>query len=521
MSLSGAGNQLSNTIKGLDLAGQSHIDKGQPKPTGSAFGRTVSIPTAKPRRQAPPPPAPSSQTSTANHSKPLSEFKVSTHPVTTPKVKPRSGSVGSALTIPPVPGKNQPPKPLNSFSSVSSQGIQSMEKAQAKESEGSLASKTESVKGGHRQLEPVATSKGSAYGRLKRFIKKQAWKTIPREVLQTVDKPLRTKLQARNEKITRLNELKRQTQEWKKFEHDFSKELKLLNADKPPEKGTFKIPGSEEEIIFTKDQSMLVKQKKLKEFQETFEASRGFGHYQEASFASANATEERAALKESLAQDVKQLEFEIEKQFRRKEDQYHAQINDKTNARHQQVDIRKGELSNHYQELIKTYQEQVTNLVEDLSNLGKRRNYLQELGIPQQEGRVKSLEQKLRQQESSLKSRYKKLPRKQRQAQSFAAFAAPELKEVAQQLQAEKRQLTRLHQEFNSYKDNKSALQTELKTARKTLARIQKSSALKETYKDINRETRIKDRQDMEAHKAISDIVKDDKNAVHQSIKGR
>ena len=506
----GTGNRA---VSGSELAGQFQADRGNNRRPGKAFDRTV-VALASIQKNMPSPPS-SRQSSEPASFRHLSDFNISAQSGIFPRVGPHSKYAGAEspsttpFRLPPVPPpwKPLPPQPTDSFVPSSPSG--------------SGASSTDSVRSNPGQLEPALASKGSLYGRFKRFMKQQAWKPIPEHILKNVDQPLRGKLQARNGKIARLNQLKQKVQDWKKFEDSFRKELELLSAGEPPKKGKFTIPGTGEEFVFNKKQAVAVQQKQLEKFQRAFKSSQEYKDYQEAATASADAIEERARIKESLAQEEKRLDIDIEQHFQRRESQYHTHITDSTHVRHKQVGVRNGDVSNYYQNLLVTYQEQVSDLEDELSNLSQKLDSLKKQSIPGQENQVTTLEGKLKRKKSELKAEFKSMKRKYRKNRSFENYSLAELHPLTKQLQTEKQKLVHLHQEVNSYKDNKAALQAKLKTARKTLNRVQKSSALKDTLKDIIRETRARDKEDAEAHKVVPDIIKGEKDAVRKAIKGR
>ena len=531
MSLEGAGSQVSNTIRGLDLA----VDKGKPyklqQLTGSAFGRTVSLSPIPGKRRSPLPPTPSSQASTPNHSKSLSEF--STTPVAKPRKFIRSMSESQLARSSPVSPNSPHPGPQGSLSSVnssfsssqSSLGSQSMiyESLDSVNQEQSSQEDIRESIGEQLGLAPSRKRKlkSKTYGRLKRWLKKEAWKPVSEQTLRTVGQPLRGKLEARNDKIARLAELKQDSGHWQRFEKAFGEEMKLLKADKPPKKGAFRIPGTDREVVFDSKRCVALQEQDLKNFKEAFKASPGYDKYLNAAYASENASEERATLKKQLAREEKQLAVDIEEQFRDKETRYHQQISDQSANRHEQAGQRKEALSEHFQTQLLSYQAVVSGFEKDLSVLRERRNFLRDLAIPRQKGKLESLERKHKLLESSLKSQYTALSRSERKTLSFEEFAGPQLNASTAELQVEGEKLVRLKQELNSYKDDKAALQDGLKTARKALDLVRKSTALQDSLKDIDRESRVKDREDLKAHKAVPDIVKENRRSVRHSIKGR
>lgn len=363
--------------------------------------------------------------------------------------------------------------------------------------------------------------KSALFGSPKRFLTGKNWKKVPAEVLKEFPKDLREQVEERNAKIDRLGELKELKGDWQQFERQFGKELDLAESKEAPKSGTFKIPDTGEEFVFSKSQSRLQRREQLKDFQDAFKRSASHKAYQQASAETRNIDAERTALKKDLSQSTKALRVAVDKHFDKQEVSKHAQIDKATETRHKALDVEKDRVIEGYDKLVTLYQDQVDEATRNLSDLRHRRDDFRDVKIPAKKRDIERLERQMEREISLQKKTYKSMAKKQRAATSQQAFLQPVRTRFTAQIRQARSELASMQQEVNSYKGDRALLRKELKTAEKNFKKAVGSDALGGTLKKLDKRSRKQDKAAQKAHDHVPSEMKKERKAVRKAIRGR
>ena len=274
-------------------------------------------------------------------------------------------------------------------------------------------------------------------------------------------------MQARNDKIDRLGELKTLKRDWQQFERQFGKELDLAASREAPKTGTFKVPDTGEEFVFTKSQSKYQRKAMLAEFQVAFKASAGHKAYQHASAETRNIESERAELKSELSRSTKELRLAVDKQFDQKEVQAERRSEKAMEVKHDALDAEKDRVEEGHDKLVVLYQGQVDEVVRDLSELRNRRDSFKGVKIPAKEREVERLKDQMDRELAALKKQYKAMSKSEKSAVPRETFMRPLQTKHARIIREARHELSLMKQEVDNYKENRNLLNTELKKGQK------------------------------------------------------
>ena len=479
-----------------------------PAATGKSFGKSVSLPSKM--ASIPTVKSPSSQPASRNHSQLLASRRISRHtPEQSYIPKPASDSgVKSA-------DNNDFPPPPSESELLELAGEAVDQTPERKDTRKTTQKMKDAIRTRGRKL------KSMVYGEAKRWITGKNWKKVPPDVLKTFPEDLQAKVEARNQKLERLDELKTMKQEWQQFERQFGKELDLLDSDKSPKSGKFRIPDTGKEFNFSKSQSRDQKKEMLREFKEAFSQSAGYNHYKDASKRTANIDSLRAGLKDQLSLSTKELSAALDQHYEQVGNQKHSGIDKATEARHEALDQEKGRVEEDYDKLLINYQDKVSQAERNLSDLRTTRNKFRDVDIPKKRRDIKQLESELKRQESKLETQYNQLPKLEKKSTSKKEFLQSGLGDLVEKLNKAKSEKEEMDKRVDYYPLDRKKLKKKLEQAKSDLKKVTDGDVFSATLKNLDKRTHNEDKVAEKEHKQVTETVRKERNSIKKSIRGR
>ncbi|MET4695437.1 hypothetical protein [Endozoicomonas lisbonensis] len=472
-----------------------------PAATGKSFGKSVSLPpkaASMPTAKSPP-----SLPTSPDHSQLLASRRTSCHTPVQSYI-PRPASNSGVIT----PDSNDLPPPPSESELRQLSGNTDAQPGDRTDTRNKKQKVADAIRSKGRKL------KSAVFSEAKRWVTGKNWKKVPPDVLKTFPEDLQAKVEARNEKLERLDGLKTMKQEWQQFERQFGKELDLLDSDKSPKSGKFKIPDTGKEFVFSKSQSRDQKKEMLREFKEAFSESAGYNHYKKASEQTADIDSLRTSLKDELSLSTKELSAALDQHYEQVENQKHSGIDKATETRHKALGQEKGRVEEGYDKLLVHYQDKVSEAERNLSDLRTTRDKFRSVEIPKKRRGIKQLEAQLKRQKSRLETQYKQLPEAERKTTSKKEFLQSGLGELVGKLNKAKSEKAEMDKRVDFYPLDRKKLTKKLEQARSDLKKVTDSDAFSATLENLDKRTHNEDKVAEKEHKQVTETLRKERNNI-------
>ncbi len=355
------------------------------------------------------------------------------------------------------------------------------------------------------------------FGEIKRFLKHEQWSQLPQEKLnQLPDGELKQDLEARNERVQELSDLKSKAKTLEKsvdqYESSHKDSLKALRDVRPPQSGVL-IGGGGEEFDFT---SLVGRAKAFEGLKASFENSPDYKQYKSDYQELVQIPEKRQVLKDQLHAVNDELKLKVDMAADKITDRTHSEIDRRVADSGSKTASGIRELQENHLEQITGKEKEILEVEAKLKILKERKNQIRDQTLPMLKAKFASIGKSTQRALKQIEKKAGKLEPSQLTALKNQAIAG--MRERRTKVLAE---MDKLKLSVKSYPEERDQLRNQLKTEKEDLKALKKGKGVQEDVKALKKEDKNVAKQASKDYKAAPKEASKITEEMHKQLRGR